>query len=155
MGLIEFVKDAGERIFGQARTMPAGDAQAETAASEALVKAVTALGIPVTNLAIHVTGDVATVSGQTTSQADREKVVLAVGNTHGIARVDDQLTVEQPAPEATYYTVERGDTLSKIAQEHYGDASKYSVIFEANRPMLKDPNKIYPGQKLRIPPLSP
>jgi nucleoid-associated protein YgaU len=86
-------------------------------------------------------------------QADREKAVLVVGNTKGIAQVDDQITVETPAPEATYYTVQRGDTLSKIAREHYHDASKYPVIFEANRPMLKDPDKIYPGQKLRIPPL--
>jgi nucleoid-associated protein YgaU len=101
-----------------------------------------------------VKGDVATVTGKTKSQADREKVVLAVGNTKGIAQVDDQITVETPAPEATYYTVQRGDTLSKIAREQYGEASKYPAIFEANRPMLKDPDKIYPGQKLRIPPQS-
>ena len=46
-----------------------------------------------------------------------------------------------------------GDNLSKIAKKFYGDANKYPVIFEANKPMLKDPNKIYPGQNLRIPPL--
>jgi nucleoid-associated protein YgaU len=63
--------------------------------------------------------------------------------------------VERPEPEATFYTVQRGDTLSKIAREHYGNASKYPVIFEANQPMLREPDKIYPGQKLRIPPLEP
>jgi nucleoid-associated protein YgaU len=76
-----------------------------------------------------------------------------VGNTKGVARVDDQMTVEAPAPEAALYTVKSGDGLSKIAKVHYGDASKYPVIFEANKPMLKDPNKIYPRQVLRIPPV--
>ena len=58
----------------------------------------------------------------------------------------------RPEPAATFYTVVSGDSLSKIAKKHYGDASKYPVIFDANRPMLKDPDKIYPGQVLRIPP---
>jgi len=68
-------------------------------------------------------------------------------------RVDDQVDVEAPAPAAKLYTVKSGDTLGAIAKAHYGNASKYPVIFEANQPMLKDPNKIYPGQVLRIPPL--
>jgi nucleoid-associated protein YgaU len=155
MGLIDFIKDAGERIFGQTRERSGGEVPGEAEASDALVKTVTALGIPVEHLSIQVNGDKATVSGTAKSQADREKAVLVVGNTQGIAQVDDQITVEMPEAEATYYTVQRGDTLSKIAQAHYGDASKYPVIFEANRPMLQDPDKIYPGQKLRIPPLSP
>ena len=93
--------------------------------------------------------------------------MLIAGNTYGVASVDDRLTVAgapaaaaspetaapapEAAPEPVYYTVVSGDTLSKIAKEHYGDAMKYPVIFEANRPMLEDPDKIYPGQKLRIP----
>jgi nucleoid-associated protein YgaU len=153
MGLIDFIKDAGEMIFGQGRGATAGDAKAETDASDALTKTLSTLGIPLENLSIQVNGDKATVSGAAKNQADREKAVLVIGNTKGIAQVDDQITVEKPEPEATYYTVQRGDTLSKIAREHYGDASKYPAIFEANRPMLKDPDKIYPGQKLRIPPL--
>jgi nucleoid-associated protein YgaU len=152
MGLIDFIKDAGELIFGLGQGTPAADANAESSAGAALVKSVTDLGLPIQNLSVQVKGDVATVSGTATSQADREKAVLAVGNTKGIAQVDDQITVENPEPEATFYTVQRGDTLSKVAREHYGDASKYPMIFEANRPMLKDPDKIYPGQKLRIPP---
>jgi nucleoid-associated protein YgaU len=63
------------------------------------------------------------------------------------------MEVANPKPEATFYTVKKGDYLSKIAKEVYGDASKYNVIFEANKPMLKDPDLIYPGQVLRIPPL--
>ena len=81
--------------------------------------------------------------------------MLAVGNTAGIARVDDRIEVVEVAkkePEATYYTVVKGDSLSKIAKAQYGDPMKYPAIFEANRPMLKDPDLIYPGQVLRIPP---
>jgi nucleoid-associated protein YgaU len=66
-------------------------------------------------------------------------------------RVDDQLQVVQPVPETLFYTVKRGDTLSKIAHTHYGDAKQYPRIFEANRPLLQDPGEIYPGQTLRIP----
>ena len=82
-----------------------------------------------------------------------------VGNVKGIARVNDQLRVPPPEPKAppepegTYYEVKRGDSLSKIAKAQYGDAMKYPVIFEANKPMLKDVDLIYPGQVLRIPPL--
>jgi nucleoid-associated protein YgaU len=151
MGLIDFMKNAGARIFGQASGMSAGNAPMEAEASDALVKTVTALGIPVEHLSIRVTGDVATVSGTAKRQADREKVVLVVGNTQGIAQVNDQLTVETSEAEATYYTVQRRDTLSKVAKAHYGDASMYPLIFEANRPMLQDPDKIYPGQMLRLP----
>ena len=86
-------------------------------------------------------------------QAEREKVILAVGNVAGIARVDDRLEAKKKAPEAQMYTVVAGDSLSKIAKKFYGDAGKYHVIFEANKPMLKDPDKIYPGQVLRIPAL--
>ena len=94
-----------------------------------------------------------TVGGKVPSQQEKEKVILVLGNTQGVARVDDRLVVEVPEPAATLYTVKSGDSLSKIAKEHYGDAMKYPVIFEANQPMLKDPDKIYPGQVLRIPPL--
>jgi nucleoid-associated protein YgaU len=153
MGLIDFIKDAGELIFGQGKEATAGDTKAEADASDALTKTLSTLGIPLDNLSILVNGDKATVSGAAKSQADREKAVLVIGNTKGIAQVDDQITVATSEPEAKFYTVERGDTLSKIAREQYGDASKYPTIFEANRPMLKDPDKIYPGQKLRIPPL--
>jgi nucleoid-associated protein YgaU len=152
MGLIDFIRDAGENVLEKVGDLFGGGEAAEKKAAEALVQSVNGLGIPVKDLSIQVKGDVATVSGTTQTQADREKVVLAVGNTKGIAKVDDRITVEKKEPEATYYAVQRGDTLSKIAKTHYGNAMKYPVIFEANRPMLKDPDKIYPGQNLRIPP---
>jgi nucleoid-associated protein YgaU len=80
-------------------------------------------------------------------------VILAVGNTVGIARVDDRIEVSAPEPEAQFHTVVSGESLSLIAKKYYGDAMKYPVIFEANKPMLTDPDKIYPGQVLRIPPI--
>jgi nucleoid-associated protein YgaU len=50
--------------------------------------------------------------------------------------------------------VKPGDSLSKIAKQEYGDANKWQLIFDANTDILKDPNKIFPGQKLKIPPLT-
>lgn len=158
MGLIDFVREAGKKLLGRKPSPPGGprgpagttsDVDRELAAE--LVKFVRQLGLEVQDLGIKVVDDVATVSGRAASQEVREKVVLAVGNVEGVARIDDRMTVERSEPEAAYYTVQKGDTLSAIAKRHYGDASKYPKIFEANRPMLSDPDKIYPGQVLRIP----
>lgn len=117
----------------------------------ALVTLVTQMGFRMLNLGIRVDNDKATITGQVGSQEEREKIVLLVGNTEGIGSVDDQLKVERPEPEAEFYEVKSGDSLSKIAKQFYGDANKYNVIFEANRPMLKDPDELYPGLKLRVP----
>jgi len=150
MGFIDFIKDAGEKVTGM---FGGNDEKAEAEAAAALSDNVKTLGIPVEDLVIQINDDTATVGGVTPSQADREKVVLVVGNTKGIARVDDQIRVEPPKIEAKYYTVKSGDSLSKIAKEYYGDPMKYPVIFQANQPMLKSPDLIYPGQVLRIPTL--
>ena len=91
------------------------------------------------------------MKGKVNTQEEREKIVLLLGNSEGIGSVDDQLQVSSPQAEAQYYDVKSGDTLSKISKQFYGDANKYNVIFEANRPMLKNADDIYPGQKLRIP----
>lgn len=147
MGLISFIKDAGANLFGSGESK---EEKSENAAKE-MAKTVNNLGLEVQNLDITVDGDKATVSGKAADQATREKVVLAVGNTKGIAHVDDLLTVDKKEPEAQYHTVESGDTLSAVAREYYGDSKEYPAIFEANKPMLQDPDKIYPGQKLRIP----
>jgi nucleoid-associated protein YgaU len=154
MGLIEFVRDAGQKIFGadKATAAPA-DPAVQSKRASALEEHVRALGLQVENLKIKMADTTAHVRGKVADQATREKVVLAIGNTAGVSGVDDGLEVVAKAPEARYYTVRSGDTLSKIAKAQYGDANKYPTIFEANRPMLKDPDKIYPGQVLRIPPL--
>ncbi len=152
MGLFDFVKEAGAKLFGIGETK-AEKAEQAIVKADALVSQVKAFGLSVENLRIEVNDDVATVFGTVPSQGEKEKVVLLVGNVNGIAKVDDRLEVVAPEPPAVFYTVVRGDTLSKIAKQHYGSAMKYPVIFEANKPMLKDPDKIYPGQVLRIPPL--
>lgn len=149
MGLFDFIKEAGEKLRG------GKDARSETKqeTEQDLVNYVKDLGLKVDGLNIEFNNGVAIIKGKVVSQAEREKVVLAVGNVKGVKQVDDQLTVEAPAPAATLYTVKKGDTLSKIAKEHYRDANKYMLIFDANKPMLKNPDKIYPGQVLRIPPV--
>jgi nucleoid-associated protein YgaU len=78
-------------------------------------------------------------------------VILAAGNVHSVAGVEDNMTVDLSQPASKFYTVVKGDTLSKIAKEFYGNANAYMKIFEANKPMLSHPDKIYPGQNLRIP----
>lgn len=149
MGIFDFLRDKGEKVIAEddkkAQAMSDGDK------SVALQTYVTKLGLPVKHLVVAFRGDTVEVHGVAATQADKEKAILAVGNAKGVARVDDRIRVEEPAPEATFYTVESGDTLSKIAKAHYGDASEYPAIFEANKPMLKDPDRIYPGQVLRIP----
>ena len=160
MGLFSFLKNAGSKLFGKEEksTGAHGDissaerlAQANKLKSMALRGVIESLTLPVQGLEVEVNGDHVIVYGQTDSQADREKVILALGNVDGIATVDDRISVVNPEPEAQFYQVQKGDTLSKIAKEFYGNAMKYPVIFDANKPMLKDPNLIYPGQMLRIP----
>jgi len=163
MGLFDFVKEAGEKIFGGDADEAKPDpnivrtpemARADRDKGRALTELVQGVGFEVEEFHVKFMDGLATVDGAARSQEDREKIVLLIGNTQGVARVEDRMRVEKPEPEAVMYTVQSGDSLSKIAKAHYGDAMKYPVIFEANRPMLKDPNKIYPGQVLRIPPLA-
>ncbi len=150
MGIFDFIRDRGEDVFERAKATKERELSDAHKASE-LQLYVTRMNLPVKNLVVDYDDGTATLRGQASSQADKEKAILAVGNAKGVTRVDDRIEVDRSGPEATFYTVESGDTLSKIAEEHYGDASKYPTIFEANKPMLKDPDKIYPGQVLRIP----
>ena len=125
------------------------------AAGQAIADYVVAQGLSMEGITIGFDGlsRTVTVAGSVADQATREKLVLCCGNVKGVAAVDDLLVVNNPEPEAQWHTVVSGDNLSKIAKAFYGDANKYPVIFEANRPMLSHPDKIYPGQMLRIPPL--
>ncbi len=154
MGLFSFIKNAGAKVFGIGKTTE--EEAAEKSAK--LIEAVNGLELKVENLAVNVVEDKATITGEAADLATKEKVVLVVGNTEGIATVEDNMTVAEveevsEAEMAQFHTVVSGDTLGKIAKEFYGDAMKYPVIFEANKPMLTHPDKIYPGQVLRIPPL--
>jgi nucleoid-associated protein YgaU len=153
MGLFSFIKNAGAKVFGIGKTTEQEAAEAAAEKATKLTNAVQSLDLKVENLYIRVEGDTATIQGEAENQATREKAVLVVGNTEGIASVDDQMTTAIQEPEAKFHTVVSGDSLSKIAKVYYGNAMKYPVIFEANKPMLTHPDKIYPGQVLRIPAL--
>lgn len=145
MGIFDFVKDVGAMVgIGSAEAAPAADD---------LKKEVEKHGLDAKDLQIKVEGDKVKVEGDVPDQATKEKLIVAMGNVKGVAQVDESLKAAASEPEATMYTVKSGDTLSAIAKSHYGDASKYPAIFEANKPMLSDPDKIYPGQMLRIPPM--
>ena len=162
MSLIDFVRDAGEKLFGRGQAQAAtpakpaggGDVQAaNAAAADAILEYVKSQNLSATGLTVTYDGASATanVFEVAPDQATREKIVLCCGNVAGVAKVNDMMSVDQSAPEAKYYTVVSGDTLSKISKQYYGDANQYMKIFEANKPMLKSPDRIYPGQKLRIP----
>ncbi|HTS21841.1 MAG TPA: peptidoglycan-binding protein LysM [Casimicrobiaceae bacterium] len=164
MGMLSFIKEAGEKLFGKGQaqtTMAAAQADpssadkqkaANDAAADAIQGYIEQQGLRATGLTVTFDGSTATVYGVADNQATREKIVLCCGNVQGVASVNDQMTVDQSEPEAQYYTVVKGDNLSKISKQFYGDPNKYAKIFEANKPMLKSPDLIYPGQMLRIPP---
>lgn len=141
MGLWSFVKDAGSSLFG-------GKAEAGTVAEAEAVKAdMEKTGLDTKGVEIKVVGDKITVEGKAVSPEMKEKIILAAGNIKGVATVE----AESDAADPVFYTVKKGDTLSAIAQHTLGKASLYTAIFEANKPMLSHPDKIYPGQMLRIP----
>lgn len=162
MGLFSFLKNAGAKLFGKDKkkaesptpTTPTVDyAEIERKQKVMLLNGVVdTLGLSNEHVSISMEGtDVVVLSGFCETQEDKEKIILALGNVEGVAFVDDRVAVTNPQPAAVFYTVTKTDTLGKIAKAQYGDAMKYPVIFEANKPMLTDPDKIYPGQVLRIP----
>ena len=155
MGLLDFLKDTGKDLFG---------GKEENAAEKIKDEVERALGNNISNLGVRYDKGSVTLQGQAKSQAAKEKAALIAGNVKGVASVNDDgikvsgaqtagatTTTAAPAKRSTYYTIQSGDTLSKIAQETYGDSSQYDKIFEANREVIGDPDKIYPGQQIRIP----
>jgi len=148
MGLLDFLKDKGKDLFGGKTGNEAQQIKSEI--ESALGSNISALGVRFDN------GKV-TLQATAKSVAAKEKAVLIAGNVRGVESVDgDRITVEgaaasAPASSSRYYTIQSGDTLSKIAKAHYGDANAYPKIFEANREVIGDPDKIYPGQQIRIP----
>ncbi len=145
MSLFSFVKEAGEKLID---LLTPGNANA----SEQLKDPVARVGLGNPNVHTTVDGDKVTVTGEVSSQEEKEKILLALGNIAGVATVDDQITVTGPVVAAArFVVVKKGDTLSAISLSVYGNANQYNKIFEANKPLLSHPDKIYPGQPLRIP----
>lgn len=141
MGLWNFVKETGSSWFG-------GKAKADTPPDAAEIKAeMEKIGLDTKGVDIKLEGDKVVVEGTAVSPEMKEKIIVAAGNVHGVAQVQAQAD----GPEPRFHVVKKGDTLSEIAQDMLGKASRYPEIFEANRPMLTHPDKIYVGQTLRIP----
>ena len=142
MGLFDFAADIGKSIFG------IGDANA----AEPIKENIEANNPGVSNLEVSLDDEVCTLSGDCESAEAKEKVVLMAGNMKGVGSVNgDGLNAPEPQAEVVYYTIKSGDTLWAIAAEHLGNGAKYPEIFEANREVIEDPDKIFPGQKIRIP----
>lgn len=165
MGMFSFIKEAGEKLFGRGEAKAAQEAAAAAPTPEniaalsktagaAIATYINSQGLKVEGLEVSfdAPSGTVTVAGVAPNQATKEKVVLCCGNVANVSAVTDLMTVSDSSPESQMYVVKSGDTLSKISNECYGTANKYTQIFEANRPMLSSPDKIYPGQVLRIPP---
>lgn len=144
MGLFDFAADIGKKVFG------IGDADA----AEQVQREIEVVNPGVSNLEVSMDGDACTLTGECESAAAKEKTILVAGNTLGVGSVNaDGLTAPEPitVEEDQYYTIESGDTLWGIAAKTMGNGAKYTEIFEANKEVIQDPDKIFPGQKIRIP----
>ena len=165
MGMFSFIKEAGEKLFGRGDAKAAQEAAAakptpeniealSKAAGDAIATYINSMNLNVQALEIgfDAASATVTVSGVAPDQATKEKVLLCCGNVATVAAVNDLMTVSSPEPESQWHVVVSGDNLSKISKHFYGTRNKYPQIFEAIKPMLTHPDKIYPGQVLRIPP---
>lgn len=147
-GMIPFVKAAGKGLGGLF-----GKNKKES--EDALKKEVDGFGLDTSGVDIEVYDDgTVAVKGEAISQEMKEKIILAVGNVEGVGGVKDESVAKVGGRESQFHTVVSGDTLSAISKKYYGTWRLYPEIFEANKPMLSDPDKIYPGQVLRIPAIS-
>ncbi|MHB2166165.1 peptidoglycan-binding protein LysM [Alsobacter sp. R-9] len=145
MGLFKFIKDAGAKLFGT------------SAKAEEIAGAVKGTGLDTSGVSFSLNGDRVVLSGTAMSQEEAERLILAAGNTVGVAEVDTSgLIVTKETPAAEFYTVKKGDTLWAIAEKHYGKGhgAKYTEIVKANSPPVKNPDLIQPGWVLRLPPAS-
>ncbi|MGB0847218.1 MAG: peptidoglycan-binding protein LysM [Thiolinea sp.] len=145
MGLFDFASNIGKKLFG-------GDDDPAEKIQEHIEEA----NPGVDNLQVEVSDGVATIKGDAQSPEALEKAILMAGNAMGIEEVqaaDATVGGEQAqlAGDDEFYIIEKGDSLWKIADKAYGNGAKYTAIFDANREVIEDPDKIFPGQKIRIP----
>ena len=141
MGMLSFVKDIGKNLFNNVAE-----------ASGKMTSYIKDDNPGINNLEVTVEDDVVSISGEAESAAALEKAVLMAGNVKGISEVrSDAVNAPATTEKIEYYEIASGDTLSAVAKKYYGKSSAYVRIFEANREVIKDPGKIYVGQKIRIP----
>jgi nucleoid-associated protein YgaU len=143
MGLFDFAKNIGEKVFG--------DKEDPTEQAVKVKSHIEKDNPGVADLEVSVSDGVVSLKGEAASGEALEKAVLLAGNVQGVEKVM-AVTVKTPdEPQIEYYEIVSGDTLSGIAKKFYGDAMQYPRLFEANREVIKDPDLIYPGQKIRVP----
>lgn len=141
MGLFDFFKDMGEKIFGR-----------EDEAAEKIKENIEASNPGIQDLNVAFNDGVVELSGSADSAEAMEKAVLMAGNVQGVSEVKaDGISAPPQAAQVEYYVIQKGDSLSAIAKRYYGNAQDYPRIFDANREVIKNPDLIYPGQKIRIP----
>ncbi|WP_072281846.1 peptidoglycan-binding protein LysM [Rappaport israeli] len=157
MGFFDFFKSAGEKVVDNKVNQEVNDvakqAQLNAEAADAIKRYIESKDLLIEGLTVEFDAQksLVTLSGKAQNAEASEKALLAAGNINGVANVDNQIEVVEQGQQTRYHDVQKGETLSQIAKEYFGDPNQYNKIFEANRPMLEDPDKIYPGQKLRIP----
>jgi len=141
MNLFGFMKDIGQKLFDR-----------DEDAATSIKKHIEADNPGIENLQVKFNEGTVELSGDTADRAALEKAVLMAGNVRGVGEV--KAATPQSAGdngEVEFYVIKSGDTLSGIAKRYYGNAMDYPRIFEANREVIKDPDKIYVGQTIRIP----
>ncbi len=141
MGLFDYALDVGKKLFGK-----------DDDPAEKIKEHIEEDNPGIKDLDVKFEDGKAIITGTADSAEALEKAILMAGNAKGVGTVDASgVSAPDPVVEVEYYVVKSGDTLSGIAKAFYGSGSKYTMIFEANREVIKDPDLIFPGQKLRIP----
>lgn len=144
MGLFDFVKDIGKKLFGT-------EAKPEDAATK-IKQEIESGNLGIANLEVSFANGKCSIAGDCPSAEAMQKAVLLAGNVQGVSEVEiSGLKVPPPKEKVEYYIIQKGDTLSAIAKRYYNDANKYPRIFDANREVIKNADLIFPGQKIRIP----
>ncbi|UAX41507.1 peptidoglycan-binding protein LysM [Pasteurella canis] len=144
MGLFDFVGEIGRKLFSKKED-----------AADAVVQHIKEDNPGIEDVVVKVEDGVAIIEGTAESASALEKAVLMVGNVEGITSVNvDKVVIksgESLAGDDEFYVIQKGDTLWKIAEKTYGNGTKYTAIVEANKEVIKDADKIFPGQKIRLP----
>ena len=143
MGLFDFAKNIGDKLFG--------DDEEPVDQSQKIKSHVEKDNPGVRDLEVSINEGVVSLKGEAESSAALEKAVLLAGNVQGVEKVMAVTVKAADEHKVEFYEIVSGDTLSGIAKKYYGNAMEYPRLFEANREVIKDPDLIYPGQKIRIP----
>ncbi len=142
MGLFNFAKNIGKKLFGSD----------DDDAAEKIKKHIEEDNPGIENLDVSFENGEVKISGDAANSAALEKAVLMAGNVEGVESINiDGVTGAAPSDNVEYYEIKKGDTLWAISKHFYGNGNDYKKIVEENKEVIKNADKIYPGQKIRIP----